>query len=125
MADQQRSDPQEERESQSGAAPETASASPGRDINFIKERVKERPVNRRKLLRRTVLTASMAVVFGLIACLTFLVLEPVFTNWLYPEEEPDPVRLQEEALTEEMLPQDMVLETESEEETAPWYSVWI
>ncbi len=119
MADQQRSDPQEERESQSGAAPETASASPGRDINFIKERVKERPVNRRKLLRRTVLTASMAVVFGLIACLTFLVLEPVFTNWLYPEEEPDPVRLQEEALTEEMLPQDMVLETESEEETAP------
>lgn len=58
----------------------------------------------------------MAVIFGLIACFTFLVLEPVFSNWLYPEEDPAPVQLQEEAANEEMLPEDMVLETESEEE---------
>ena len=43
-------------------------------------------------------------------------LEPVFSNWLYPEEDPAPVQLQEEAANEEMLPEDMVLETESEEE---------
>ena len=56
------------------------------------------------------------MIFGLIACFTFLVLEPVFSNWLYPEEDPAPVQLQEEAANEEMLPEDMVLETESEEE---------
>lgn len=96
--------------------PETASGAPSKDIDFIKEKVKERPVNKRKLLKRTIITASMAVIFGLIACFTFLVLEPVFSNWLYPEEDPAPVQLQEEAANEEMLPEDMVLETESEEE---------
>lgn len=96
--------------------PETVSGTANKDIDFIKEKVKERPVNKRKLLKRTIITASMAVIFGLIACFTFLVLEPVFSNWLYPEEDPAPVQLQEEAVNEEMLPEDMVLETESEEE---------
>ena len=79
------------------------------DIEFIKEKVKERPLNKKKLIKRTLLTASMAVIFGLIACLTFLVLEPVFTNLLYPEEEPGPVQLREEDIEDEMLPEDMIL----------------
>ena len=66
------------------------------DIEFIKEKVKERPLNRRKLFKKTLLTASMAAIFGLIACVTFLVLEPVFSNLLYPEEEPQQVELKEE-----------------------------
>ena len=44
------------------------------DSDFMSERIKERPVNKKKLLRRTVITASMAVIFGLIACFTFLVM---------------------------------------------------
>lgn len=89
---------------------------PNQDIEFIKEKVKERPLNRKKLVKRTLLTASMAVVFGLIACLTFLVLEPVFSNLLYPEEEPQMVELKEEDIEDEMRPEDMLLE---ETETAP------
>ena len=119
--------PEQERKKETGQAeqkqqqskPQPASESAGTDISFIKEKVKDRPVNKRKLLKRTMITASMAVIFGLIACFTFLVLEPVFSNWLYPEEEPEPVQLQEESENEEMLPEDMVLETESEEESAP------
>ena len=49
-----------------------------RDFEFMTERVKERPLNKRKLLRKTIITVTMAVIFGLIACVTFLVLEPVF-----------------------------------------------
>ena len=79
---------------------------------YIKERVKATPLNRRKLMRRTIITASMAVIFGVLACLTFLVLQPVFTNMLYPQEEPAVVEIPED--TEEMLPEDMVLEEESE-----------
>ncbi len=108
-----------EPEGRQSSRPEPAADSAGTDISFIKEKVKERPVNKRKLLKRTMITASMAVIFGLIACFTFLVLEPVFSNWLYPEEEPEPVQLQEESANEEMLPEDMVLEEESEEETVP------
>lgn len=87
------------------------------NIEFIKERVKERPLNRKKLVRRTLITAGMAVIFGLIACVTFLVLEPVFSNLLYPEEEPQQVELKEENINEEMRPEDMILEQETETET--------
>lgn len=43
-----------------------------RDFDFMTERVKNRPLNKRKLLRKTLFTAAMALVFGLIACVTFL-----------------------------------------------------
>ena len=58
------------------------------ESDFMIEKIKERPLNKKKLLRRTLTTASMAVMFGLIACFTFLLLEPVFSNWLHPEEPP-------------------------------------
>lgn len=85
--------------------------------DFMIERIKERPINRKKLLRRTILTASMAVIFGLIACFTFLVLEPVISNWLYPEEEPQIVVLPEDL--EEMSPEDMLAENLPTESPAP------
>ena len=68
----------------------------------IIEKMKERPVNKKKLLRRTMLTASMAVIFGLIACLTFLILNPVISKWLYPEEKTQIVEFPEDQ--EEMSP---------------------
>lgn len=76
--------------------------------DFMIEKIKERPVNRKKLLRRTIITASMAVIFGLIACVTFLVLEPLINNWLYPEEEPQIVVFPEDQ--QEMSPEDMLAE---------------
>lgn len=84
------------------------------DSDFMIEKIKDRPVNRKKLIRRTLITASMAVIFGLIACLTFLILEPVFNHWLYPEEGPKPVEFPEE--TEEILPEDMLVLDEEEPE---------
>lgn len=82
------------------------------DSDFMIEKIKERPLNKKKLLRRTLTTASMAVIFGLIACLTFLILEPVFNNWLYPEAKPEKVELPEE--TEEILPENMLVQDEPE-----------
>lgn len=73
---------------------------------FMIEKIKERPVNRRKLMKRTLITASLAVMFGLIACFTFLLLEPVISNWLYPEEEAESVEFPEDE--EEMSPEDML-----------------
>ncbi|MCM1219164.1 MAG: hypothetical protein NC548_32180, partial [Lachnospiraceae bacterium] len=85
--------------------------------DFLVEKIKQRPINRRKLIRRTILTASMAVIFGLIACFTFLVLEPVLNNWLYPEEEPDIVVFPEDQ--EEMLPEEMLAENLPTEDPEP------
>ena len=73
---------------------------------FMIEKIKERPLNKRKLFRRTMTTAAMAVIFGLIACVTFLVLEPVLNKWLYPEEKPAPVVFPEDQ--QEMSPEEML-----------------
>ena len=76
--------------------------------DFMKETIKQRPLNRRKLVRRTLITAAMAVIFGTVACLTFLVLEPLFSNSLYPEEEPEAIVFPEEIEENEILPEDMI-----------------
>lgn len=86
--------------------------------DFMKETIKQRPLNRRKLIRRTLITAAMAVIFGLVACLTFLLLEPVISNKLYPEEEPSQVVLVEETKEDEILPEDMIVD-ESQMNTEP------
>ena len=88
--------------------------------DFMIERIKTRPINRRKLFRRTVITAVMAVIFGLIASFTFLVLMPVINNLLYPEEETPPEMVTFPEDQEEMSPEDMLAEnlpTESPEST--------
>lgn len=82
------------------------------DFEFLQEKIKERPINKKKLLQRTMITASLALLFGLVACLTFLLLEPVLNNWLYPEEEPQIVTFPQEK--NEMLPEDMLTEGDEE-----------
>ena len=84
--------------------------------DFMIEKIKERPVNKRKLIRRTLITAAMAVVFGTIACLTFILLEPVISNKLHPAEEPVPIIFPEDQ--EEMAPEDMLSENTSTEENS-------
>ena len=87
--------------------------------DFLIEKIKVKPVNKRKLIRKTLITAAMAVIFGLIACFTFLILEPVINNWLYPEEDPPVIVFPEDL--EEMLPEEMLAEnlpTESPEPTS-------
>ncbi len=78
------------------------------ETDFMKETIKQRPLNRRKLIRRTLITAAMAVIFGTVACLTFLLLEPIISNRLYPEEEPSTVVFVEETEENEILPEDMI-----------------
>lgn len=98
---------------------EEAEYTPSVQPDFMREKIKQKPVNKRKLLRRTVITVVMAVVFGMVACVTFLILEPVISNRLYPEEEPQEVVFPEETLMEEMNPEDMLVNDEAEEEPQP------
>ncbi len=95
---------------------EQAEYTPSVQPDFLRETIKQKPVNKKKLLRRTLITVAMAVVFGLVACFTFLVLEPVISNKLYPEEKPEEVQFPEETVSEEMNPEDMLVEEEVVEE---------
>ncbi|MBQ7066190.1 MAG: serine protease [Lachnospiraceae bacterium] len=80
---------------------------------FIRETIKERPVNKKKLVRRTIVTVFSAVVFGMVACFTFLVLEPVISNMLYPEEI---TKVEFPTEEEEILPDAMLTEDALQEE---------
>lgn len=80
------------------------------ETDFLKEKFKERPVNKKKLLKRTLITAGLAVVFGLVACITFSLLEPVISNRLNPEEKAETVTFPEE--TREVNPADMAVDDE-------------
>lgn len=87
------------------------------EYELIRERIKTRPINRKKLFRRTVITAAMAVIFGVLACITFIVLEPVFSNMLTPEETPVPNEVEIPLDEDEMLPTDMIVEDKTEQQT--------
>lgn len=86
-------------------------------FEFITEKVKERPINKKKLMRRTMLTVSMAVIFGLIACLTFSLLEPIISNWLHPQDQIEKIEIP--VVSEEILPQDMMVHDETSLEASP------
>lgn len=64
--------------------------------DFLRETIKQKPVNKKKLLRRTITTVIMAVVFGMVACLTFLILQPVVNSWLNPEPPAELIEFPEE-----------------------------
>lgn len=78
------------------------------DYSFLQEQIKERPINRKKLIRTSINTATFAVVFGLVACVTFILLEPVIGGWISPGKEEGKEIVTLPAEEQEMLPEDMV-----------------
>lgn len=95
------------------------------EYSFIQEKIKERPINRKKLFRRTMITVMMAVIFGMVACLTFFLLEPIISEKLNPQEvtkvafpEEEQELLPEELLTEENLAQQEEAHEEAVKEEA-------
>ena len=68
--------------------PTDEGTSPIASTNFMREKIKQRPINKKKLLRRTLITVSLAVIFGAVACLTFVFLSPLINNAEFiPSEE--------------------------------------
>ena len=88
--------------------------------SFVQETIKNRPVNKRKLFRRTVMTALLAVVFGLIACLTFFLIEPIINKTLNPEQisKVEFPEEQQEVLPGELLTEESVAEQEEAQQEA-------
>lgn len=78
------------------------------NTDYMKEQIKQRPVNKRKLLRRTIITFCLAVLFGAVACIVFLLVEPIMNRMLNPQEETAPVTFEEESVMDEMSPEDMI-----------------
>lgn len=56
------------------------------EFAFIKEKIKDKPINKRRLILRAGYNLLCAVVFGAAACFVFVWLKPYMEEWLYPEK---------------------------------------
>ncbi len=93
-------------------------AVPEINTDFMKEEIRQRPLNKKRLLRRTAITAFLAVLFGAVACAVFLLLEPVINRAITPTEEPAAVTFPEETAEDEVSPEDMIASDEEIQEAA-------
>lgn len=86
--------------------------------DFLEERIKTRPRNRKRMVRRAFEVAILAVLFGLIACVTMVIVSPVLEEKLFPTPTPtNEVKFPEESTpytSEEVQPEDMLLEDKEE-----------
>ncbi|MCI7129159.1 MAG: S1C family serine protease [Lachnospiraceae bacterium] len=80
------------------------------DFQFMKETRKEKPINRKRLFRHMVETVVLAVLFGAVASLTFVVLKPRLEQYFSPEEQ------QQVSFVEPEAEEKPVQEKENEEE---------
>ena len=85
------------------------------NFQFIKETRREKPINRKRLIRQIISTVLLAILFGAIACLTFVVLEPRLEKYFSPEEPPQ-ISF-EEPEPEESVQDSIKPEKEQQEET--------
>ncbi len=56
-------------------------------FSFVKEQIKTKPINKRRLFRRILWILLAAVAFGMVASFTIALMEPVFSGWFYSEEQ--------------------------------------
>lgn len=57
------------------------------EFAFIKEKIKEKPVNKKRLLIRAGFNMFCAVIFGAVACFVFVFLKPHMEEWLQPPQD--------------------------------------
>ncbi len=58
------------------------------EFAFLKEKIIEKPVNKKRLWRQGIYTMGLAVLFGMVACFVFTAMRPIMENWLHPKEDP-------------------------------------
>lgn len=66
---------------------------PQEEFVFIREKIKEKPMNKKKIVFRFFLNLLMAVIFGCIACVAFFAAKPYVAPWFEEEEQTVPVAL--------------------------------
>lgn len=83
------------------------------EFAFITEKIKEKPINKRRLLLKICFNLLCAVMFGVTACFVFVLLKPYFEEKLYPEEESTIT------IPKDVVPQEIEPAPKKEEEEEP------
>lgn len=70
------------------------------EFAFIREKIKEKPLNKKRMLIQGIYTLALAVMFGLVACVVFTYMQPVVDRWMHPREN-TPISIPEDELATE------------------------
>lgn len=84
--------------------------------DFLVETIKTRPTNSRHMMKRVLEVGALAILFGIIACFTMIIVSPIMEERFFPEPTSE-VSFPEDPQTpleEEVEPEDMLLEEEAE-----------
>lgn len=85
---------------------------------FIKEKIKEKPISKKRMLFYAGFCVAMAIVFGVVASLVFTIVQPKMEEQMYPQNNPT-VSIPKDEPTEEIEEStETVASTENETETA-------
>lgn len=87
------------------------------DFAFIKEKIKENPINKKRLLKNGITTVFFAILFGLVSCMVFVYMRPVMEAWLHPKGEPTITIPQDQTETEKASTEPQNTEEAAEPET--------
>lgn len=72
------------------------------EFSFIKEKIKDKPLNKKRIALKALMCIIMAIVFGIIASFTFVLTRPYFEEKMVKKEEPDKVEIpKDETSTDE------------------------
>ncbi len=75
------------------------------DQHFIREKIKDKPINKKKFLQRGIAVTGYAILFGFVSCLVFCALKPAMELWF--EADPDPqIEIPKDTLTDETAADD-------------------
>lgn len=88
-----------------------------KDFSFIREKIKERPINKRRLFKHGISTVFFAILFGLVACFVFTYMRPTMEAWLHPKSG-STITIPEDRMEEETETTEEK-NTESQEVTEP------
>ena len=90
------------------------------DYTFLREKITERPINRRKVIRQSLLTIALAVTFALLACFVFFFLEKgAIRGYSNEQEAAKKISLTLQETTEEIMPEDMIKDENEENKDVP------
>lgn len=81
------------------------------EFAFIKEKIKDKPINKKRLLLRMGYNIILAAIFGAIACFVFVSLKPQMEEWLHPKKSQTiTIPKDEEPQVKEEEPEDIPVE---------------
>ncbi|MCM1258899.1 MAG: S1C family serine protease [Roseburia sp.] len=70
------------------------------NFDFIREKIKEKPLNKKRMLKQGAFTLAMAVMFGMVACGVFTYMQPLMDGWMHPKED-TPITIPEDEIATE------------------------